>query len=400
MGFTLPCVDERAVALSFRSPLVDISEGFVQAQAAGLERYQPLVVGIEAKGQVCPALADRLLLPANAIERWRMVLAGDFTPLLRRLPVRPRLVHAHFGPDGLRALPLARALGVPLVTSLRGYDVSRSRAALLRSGRLSSMLYAVKRHRLAKEGALFIAVSEAVRRRALALGFPDDRLVTHHNGVDLDRFGGQAEPREPTILHIARLVEKKGSSLLIAAFARIAALHPDATLLIVGDGPLRPRLERQVEAAGLGHRIRFLGFVEHAGIPALMRRASLLAAPSLTARDGDAEGLPNSVVEAAASALPVVATDHAGIPEAVIHGKSGWLVPEGAVAPLAEALDLLLGSATLRRQMGAEGRRLAEQRFDARVQNARLERLYDGLGAAASPAEVEPRTLTKARETV
>jgi colanic acid/amylovoran biosynthesis glycosyltransferase len=110
-----------------------------------------------------------------------------------------------------------------------------------------------------------------------------------------------------------------------------------------------------------------------------MRRSAILAAPSLAARDGDAEGLPNVVVEAAASALPVVASDHAGIPEAVADGKSGFIVPEGAVEPLARRLSELLASPDLRRSMGAAGRALAEARFDAARQMRTLEDHYDAL---------------------
>ena len=110
-----------------------------------------------------------------------------------------------------------------------------------------------------------------------------------------------------------------------------------------------------------------------------MRRAWLLAAPSITARDGDAEGLPNTVVEAAASGVPVIGTRHSGIPEAVLHGETGLLVAERDVAALAAALDTVLGSSELRARMAAGGRRLAEQRFDAARQMVLLEQRYDSL---------------------
>jgi glycosyltransferase involved in cell wall biosynthesis len=110
-----------------------------------------------------------------------------------------------------------------------------------------------------------------------------------------------------------------------------------------------------------------------------MRRASVLAAPSLTAADGDAEGLPNVVVEAAASGLPVVATHHSGIPEAVIDGETGFLVPEGNAAALAERLGALLGSEALRQAMGTAARGLADERFDRALLTARLQAIYDAV---------------------
>jgi glycosyltransferase involved in cell wall biosynthesis len=376
-----PALDDRPVALVFRSPLFNSSEIFIQRQAAGLRRYQPVVVGLEDKGGAIPELSGRLVV-ASAAEGLALKL-GIAGPLVRRLAeLRPKLLHAHFGTDGLLALPLARALGVPLVTTLRGYDVHRSYGALLASGRLSWMRYALGRRRLMENGALFLAVSDALPTHAAALGFPETRMVAHYNGVDLDAFVPAATPpAERMVLHIGRLVEKKGTALLIDAFAQVAEQFPDATLVIAGDGPMRGELERR--SAPLGQSVRFLGHLAPDRMAELMRRAWLLAAPSLTARDGDAEGLPNVVVEAAASGIPVVASAHAGIPEAVEHEVSGLIVPEGEVAPLAEALQILLAAAELQRAYALGGRKLAESRFDARRQAERLEQLYDCVVAAA-----------------
>jgi glycosyltransferase involved in cell wall biosynthesis len=116
-----------------------------------------------------------------------------------------------------------------------------------------------------------------------------------------------------------------------------------------------------------------------------MRRAAVLAVPSVTARDGDAEGLPTVLLEAAASSLVAVGSDHSGIPEAIDDGRTGFVVPEGEVAPLADRLSELLASADLRRSMGAAARRLAETRFDRRVQTERLEALYDSLSPPLTP---------------
>jgi glycosyltransferase involved in cell wall biosynthesis len=113
-----------------------------------------------------------------------------------------------------------------------------------------------------------------------------------------------------------------------------------------------------------------------------MQRAWRLAAPSARARDGDAEGLRNVVVEAAASGLPVVATAHAGIPEAVDHGVSGLIVPEKDRSALADALRRLLGSPELRSELSQAARRVAETRFDLHRQSERLEDIYDRVTGA------------------
>jgi glycosyltransferase involved in cell wall biosynthesis len=370
--------DPRPLVAVVRSPVFNASETFVAAQAAGLVRYQPLVAGLEDKGHVPDALAGRVMLAEGAAERVAVRL-GRWGRLGRRVAAhRPVLVHAHFGPDGVMALPLAKRLGVPLVTTLRGYEITRR--GMLGSGRLSWMRYALGRAALIREGALFLTVSDALRRRAAAQGFPAERMLTHYNGVDLTRFSVTDGDDGETILHVGRLVEKKGTALLLRAFAKVRR----GTLVVIGDGPLRPSLERLAGELGLGERARFLGHQPPDAVAQWMQRAALLAAPSLTARDGDAEGLPNVVVEAAASRLAVVASNHEGIPEAVRDGTTGLLVPEGDIEALAARLGALLGSAETRRAMGAAGRALAEAKFDMAVQMPALEAIYDGLTSTSA----------------
>jgi glycosyltransferase involved in cell wall biosynthesis len=234
------------------------------------------------------------------------------------------------------------------------------------------MRYALGKKRLQRDGALFLAVSDALRERAIARGYPEARTLTHYNGVDLDRFRPEVTAREAgLVLHVGRLVEKKGTKVLIEAMAGIA----DATLAIIGDGPLRAALERQ--ARELGARVRFLGALPSEDVAKWMQRASVLAVPSITAADGDAEGLPNVVVEAAASGLPVVGTHHSGIPEAIEDGVTGFLVPENDAGALAARLRDVLGSESHRSQMSLAARRLAERKFSRPLLTARLEAIYD-----------------------
>lgn len=373
--------EQKPIVAIFRSAVFSASERFIQDQVAAMTRWRPLVVGLERKGEMVVRLRDAIVAKSPA-ERWAFRLRGRGGPIEAKLRAAgPALIHANFGTDGLLVLPLARALGVPLITSLRGYDVTRSDEALLRSGRVSWMRYALRKKRLQLGGDLFLAVSEALRKQAVARGYPEARIVTHYNGVDLDRFRPDTTPVEPgTVLHVGRLVEKKGTRVLIDAMAKIAG----GRLVIIGDGPLRVALMRQARA--LGERVRFLGSLPSDEVAKWMRRAVILAAPSLTAADGDAEGLPNVVVEAAASGLPVVATHHSGIPEAVDDGTTGFLVPENNAGALAERLAEMLGSEPLRREMGAAGRRLAERKFNRQMLTERLEAIYDRVAGFDGPA--------------
>jgi glycosyltransferase involved in cell wall biosynthesis len=366
--------EQQPIAIIFRSAVFNASERFIQDQAAALTRWRPLVVGLERKGEIVPRLRDAIVAE-SAGERLVFRLRGRGGRIEAKVRgARPRLIHAHFGTDGLLVLPLARALGVPLITSLRGYDVTRSDRALLTSGRLSWIRYALVQKRLQRSGTLFLAVSNALREQAIARGYPETRTLTHFNGVDLERFRpNETSTASGLILHVGRLVEKKGTKVLLEAL-RMNALT-GARLVIIGDGPLRGALERQ--ARGLGDRVRFLGALPSDEIANWMRRASVLAAPSVTAPDGDAEGLPNVVVEAAASGLPVVGTMHSGIPEAIEDAVTGFLVPEGDAEALGLRLADILGSEQLRRDLGAAARRLAERKFDRQMLTKRLEAIYD-----------------------
>lgn len=377
--------DGRPVVAIVRAPMFNASEGFIQAQAAGLRQFQPLLIGLEDKGHVFPELGERRLLPNGRRDAFAFKAFAPPAALVERIRrFAPVLVHAHFGTDGVLALPLAQALGLPLVTTLHGYDVGRSRLNLLASGRLSWMRYAITARQLMRQGDLFLPVSDALRDRAIERGFPRARTITHYLGIDTRRFSPTGATPEPgLILHIGRLVEKKGTALLIDA---VRQLPPPARLVVIGDGPERASLEQR--AAGLADRIDFLGSLPHDQAMQWVRRAWVLAVPSVTARDGDCEGLPTVLLEAAACGVPAVGSHHSGIPEALADGESGFLVPERDVGALSERLAEIVASPDLRHRLGAGARALVEQRFDSQRQIDRLERYYTDL---CSPARNEGR---------
>jgi glycosyltransferase involved in cell wall biosynthesis len=365
----------RRVAI-FRSPLFNPSETFVAGHVAGLRRYRPILVGMVRKGGECPPDTP-ILLPRSPAARLSLTLAGRAGELGRRLEAqRPSLIHAHFGTDGLLALPLAERLGIPLVTTLHGFEIGRRPLPMLLSGRLSWIRYALLRRRLIERGDRFLAVSDAVRARAVAAGYPAERTFTLRNGVDTDFFSPAPGTPDPgLILHVGRLVEKKGTRLLLYALRAV----PQGNLVIIGDGPERRSLEDQARRLGIADRVRFLGRLPPDSVRGWMRRAWLLAVPSVTARDGDAEGLPTVICEAAAAGLPVVASIHSGVPEAVIGDKTGLLVIERDVDGLADAIAALIGDIRLRTRMAPAARALAEERFCRRRQIERLECHYDNL---------------------
>lgn len=370
----------RTVAI-FRHNLFKVSEPFIAAQAQHLGRYRPLYLGrlrFGAPPEGAESLALQDLSPRFALPLagWQM-LSRDVRPYARLLGERrPALIHAHFGVEGVYALPLAQRLGVPLVTTFHGFDATLSTAGLLCSPAYT--WYALLRGRLAREGDLFLCASAFLRERIVGLGFPEARARVHYIGVDTKAIGPRAMAEEtPTILHVARLVPVKGTEYLIRAFAHFAASHAAVQLVIIGDGGLLGSLRKLAHAVGVAERVRFLGALPHAEVLAWLRRAMLLALPSVRTASGRVEGLGMVLLEAAATGVPVVASDIGGIPECVTEDETGFLVPERDVEALAERMGALLGDAALRLRLGAAARARVEERFDLRQQTRALEDLYD-----------------------
>jgi colanic acid/amylovoran biosynthesis glycosyltransferase len=185
-------------------------------------------------------------------------------------------------------------------------------------------------------------------------------VVPH--GVDLARFAPRPARRDGTValLAVGRLVEKKGFHVLVDA---VSHLRAPFRLRIVGDGPERRRLEDEVARRGVEADVSLVGPLTHAELPGEYAAADVLVAPSVADATGDRDGLPNVVLEAMASGLPVVGGDVGSIASAV-GSESGLLVPPGDAAALARALELLAAQPGLRDRLGRGARALAEREFD------------------------------------
>ncbi len=372
---------KRQIAI-FRHNLFKVSEPFITQQAQQLRRYRPLYLGRLRFGDP-PEGAEALALhDMGGWRSWpgigRQMITRSPGPYMRLLDGRrPSLIHAHFGIDGVYALALSRRLKIPLVTTFHGFDATLSTAALLSSP--AWMNYPLFRHRLARQGALFLCVSSFIRDRVLAMGFPEERTHIHYTGVDCRAI----ELRDPaeetqTILHVARLVEMKGTRYLIQAFAALAPNHPDTQLVIIGDGPLNRPLRALAKSLGLEGRVQFLGARPHAQVVAWMRKAAMLVLPSVHTSTGRVEGLGMVLLEAAATGVPVVASRVGGIPEGVLDGETGLLVSERDADGLARCMQDLLHEPATRLRMRVRARAFVE-RFDISRQGEALETFYDSV---------------------
>jgi colanic acid/amylovoran biosynthesis glycosyltransferase len=321
------------------------------------------------------------------LQELRFRYAGPTREQMARLRARaPRLVYAHFAPDGYAAMRLAERLGVPLVTALHGYDVTMTDQAMAatRLGRE----YLRGRSALQRMGSLFLSCSSFVRKRGLELGYPPERTIVHSIGVDVERFKPPAaRPRDKVVLFVARLVEKKGCANLIDAMAEVQRHDPAAELVIIGDGPLRDDYERR--AHGLGVRCRFLGTQPAGVVREWMGRSAIFCVPSVVASSGDAEGFGMVFIEAQAMGLPVVSTESGGIPEAVKNGETGLLVTERDPGALAEAIVQLLKDNKLWRRYSLAGRKHVVSHFNLAKQTSRLEVLFDQLLVTAGNKKTE-----------
>jgi len=264
----------------------------------------------------------------------------------------------------------------PVVTTFHGYDMTRH------VRRFGVGVY----HRLFDRGDLFLPISDHWRRRLIELGCPPDRIQVHHMGVDCSRFEPRLERvsdgKTVRLITIARLVEKKGVAYAIRAMRRLVDRGMNVEYDVVGGGPLSADLRALVDSLDLGQSVRMLGWQAEDEVRDLLKRADALVAPSVTAADGDQEGIPMVLMEAAAMGMPVVSTHHSGIGELVEDGVSGYLLPERDVAALADRLGELIGQPNRRLQFGQAGRRIVEEQFN-------IERLNDEL------AEIFARIVTQ-----
>jgi glycosyltransferase involved in cell wall biosynthesis len=173
-----------------------------------------------------------------------------------------------------------------------------------------------------------------------------------------------------------RLIEKKGLPVTLRAFAVFLGKYPNATLTIAGEGPLLGQLQKLARELNIQRRVSFTGFISQEQLREIYYRSHIFLHPSQTGHDGNQEGIPNSMLEAMASGLPVFATEHGGIPEAIENGVSGVLVPERDDSALARALLKAATDPVLLSRIAHSGAEVVRKNFDLHVQARRLEDIY------------------------
>lgn len=287
----------------------------------------------------------------------------------------PSVIHSHFGYDAMKLATLARRYHIPHVVSFYGSDVSR----------LPKEFGWKRRYRkLARLGDRFIAASHFMRNQLITLGFPAEKIDIVRFGLDIEHLTYRQNYRlSNEFIMVGRMVEKKGFEFAIRAVSYLVQSGTSVTLNLFGDGPLMPKMKSLVEELKLNSFVHFHGYVPVNEIITRLAEHALLLAPSVEAADGDMEGLPNTILEAMAAGIPVIASYHAAIPEAIQHKKTGFLTKERDSAALAEQLkDILEGKYDLE-QIRSEARKRIENEYSVTTMVQETEQIYSKLIAAS-----------------
>ncbi len=364
---------DRSALLVYRDRIVPRSEAhFLRRQYIGFRSLAPVWIGCRKDVGLPDLGAEPILLGrrgvAGVVDRLMFKQLGRVPSAPDLAMLRPRLIHAHFGRGGALALPIARALRLPLVVTFHGGDATKDSHY---RRQFVPTIFQRRSEALQREAALIICVAEHIREALLARNFPAEKLKVIHYGIEPEADGGSQRPAErPYLLFVGRFVEKKGVGHLLDAMRVLEREGAAVDLVLVGDGPMVEVLKRQ--ASGLT-RVRFLGWLPNQEVRCLMKAALAICVPSVAAQTGDSEGLPNVVLEAMACAVPVIGSNIAGIAEAVEHDNTGFLIPPADPPAIAMVARQLLGDPALRSRMGLAARAAATERFSAVAQSRMLE---------------------------
>jgi len=312
-----------------------------------------------------------------------------------------RLLHIYFGQIAVHLLPLIRSWKKPSIVSFHGADVTVDMNKPAYRETTRQMLAAVN---------LVLVRSESLRRAVIHLGCDERKIEIQQTGIPLDEFPFRernfvAAAKEWRFVQAGRLIEKKGLPVTLRAFALFLRQHPDANLTIAGEGPLLGQLQNLTGELNINGRVSFTGFMSQEQLREIYYASHIFLHPSQRGHDGNQEGIPNSMLEAMASGLPVFATDHGGIPEAIQNGVSGVLVPEGDHEKLAAVLLDAAQDPGFLSRIALNGAETVRKNFDLRAQAQRLEEIICGqygisvsvILSAAERSRRLPRSYLKGR---
>ena len=282
------------------------------------------------------------------------------------------VVLAEFGPAGTYVMNVCKKLNVRLAVYFHGYDVTRKDVVQKYKKQYIKMFKMIKQ---------IIVVSEDMRNDLIRLyKAPKDKIAVVPCSVDLTKtkYANQ-NLNEDIFLAVGRFIEKKSPSSTLIAFCRVFQKFPHARLIMIGQGKLLDECKKIVSDLHLEGAVEFKGICSHEEVLSLMSKARCFVQHSVTAKDGDKEGTPVGILEASASGLPVVSTSHAGIKQAVIHEKTGYLVEEGDIISMAEYMMKFVNNPDLASKFGKNGFDYVKSKYSTSVINKQLKQIIEDL---------------------
>lgn len=378
----------KMVAHSVRSYLFRTGS-WIYAQISHLKKYQPLVITLRKRNlDIFPvkkiySLSD-LNGPNRFFQRQYAKLTNSYYPfflkVLKEHPVS--LLHSHFGNRGYFDLALKQKLKIPQVTTFYGHDVS-----LLPQEERWRKRFKV----FFGQADLVLAEGNYMRKTLLELGCPDSKVRVQHLGIDCKKIPfiprKLDDHQKIKILIAGTFREKKGITYALEAFAKLTATYKNIEVTLIGDAGRSQRevnykkeIANIIDTRNIADKVNCLGFLPYPAFIEEAKNNHIFLSPSIHPSDGETEGgAPVALIEMSAYGMPIVSTFHCDIPEVVIDGKTGFLVPEKDINGLAERLEHLINHLELWESMGRAGRKHIEEEFNIVTQTTKLEAFYDSL---------------------
>jgi colanic acid/amylovoran biosynthesis glycosyltransferase len=357
------------MSLAIASPAPSVySETFIKSQFDKLKwrlrlHGEPIGSFTEPGGDLLPnegPLARRVsTIAMRCLQKCGVLDPHIFTLRSRLRKATIKCVLANYGPTAVQLVPICESLRIKLCVHFHGFDTSK---------RVTLETYGSHYRKVLPRMHSILAVSRDMKRRLLELGAPAEKIQLVRYGVDTSFFKppDHREQRK-TFLSVGRFVDKKAPHLTLLAFKNVCASHPEARLVMGGEGELLEATRNMASALGIRSNVEFPGVLSRSEVVRHMQQADIFVQHSLVPRcgpyAGDSEGTPVAILEAMACGMPVVSTKHGGIPDAVEHEDQGLLIEERDVAGMANAMCRLLDNPLESDRMGRSGRVKVERSY-------------------------------------
>jgi colanic acid/amylovoran biosynthesis glycosyltransferase len=371
----------------------------IYRQVTGLQRYHTFIVAKERASADRFPFDDIEMVPRkprkNFIRRFWLKHVRHLPPLYYRGEMQglmkifrrreADLMHIYFGHTGVHLLPFIKGWGKPSVVSFHGADVMPRAHQPEYEGNLRELL---------RVTPLVLARSLSLADRLKELGCPPEKIRLNRTGIPLADYllQGRRVPADGEwhFVQACRLIPKKGIATALRAFADFRREYPKARFSLAGEGPMKKEIESMARDLGIAQAVELRGFLAQPELARLYGAAHFFVHPSEMTADQNQEGIPNSMLEAMATGLPVLATLHGGIPEAVENGRTGLLVPERDHAGLLRAMLDLAGDPDRAFAMGEAASASVRLEFEQAKQIEKLESYYDEAREIGAPVVTEP----------